>query len=35
MTDDFIFDLMKKFNDSSIVDFEFTRDGSKIVLKKK
>lgn len=35
MTDAFIFDVMKKFNDSDIVDFEFSRDNARIVLRKK
>lgn len=34
MTDNFILDIMQKFNSSSIVDLEISRNGSKIALKK-
>lgn len=34
MTDSFILDIMEKFNSSSIVDLDISRDGSRIALKK-
>lgn len=34
MTDEFIFEIVKKFNASDVVDLEFTRGDAKLVLKK-
>lgn len=35
MTDQFVFEVLKQFNDSSIVDLDFSRDGTRLALKKK
>lgn len=35
MTDQFVFEIMEKFNASDVVDLDFTRDGTHLSLKKR
>lgn len=35
MTDEFVFEIMEKFNASDVVDLDFSRDGTHLSLKKK
>ncbi len=35
MTDEFVLNLIDRFNESSIVDFDFSRNGTRLALKKK
>ena len=35
MTDDFIFEIMEKFNSSNIVDLDLNQNGAHLLLRKK